>query len=306
MEYDLLEYKPVVEEYLRDTPAVLSSHSFVSLFTWKDFFEFGFKVIDDALCIFATHEAGTFLYLPPLAKDLSPAVIDTCFADMHERNQGRGVSRIENLDERLLPLFPTEKFFPYCKGYEYYYYRQDLAALAGNDYKSKRSSYNHFCKNYWSAYRPYSPEMQKKCLELYDAWSNRRKEIDPDPVAVQMLEENRSVHRLVMEHDEALEIVGRVVEVDGELKAYTFGYRLNDQTFCVVLEIADWSVQGLAVYIFREFCADVELKKYKFINVMDDFAMDEVKQTKLSFKPRSAKLTSEKDPMSSSRKGFSN
>ena len=44
-------------------------------------------------------------------------------------------------------------------------------------------------------------------------------------------------------------------------------------------------MKGLSVYIFSRFCADEALKKFKFINVMDDFAMANVAKTKASFKP---------------------
>ena len=67
--------------------------------------------------------------------------------------------------------------------------------------------------------------------------------------------------------------------------AYTFGYPLNEQTFCVLFEIADLFCSGLGVFIFREFCRDAALTPYKFINVMDDFELNNIQRTKDSYRP---------------------
>lgn len=76
-----------------------------------------------------------------------------------------------------------------------------------------------------------------------------------------------------------------MVELEGKIVAYTFGYFLNSEIFCDLLEVADKGFRGLATYIFKQFCADPVLQSVKFINVMDDFAMETVKWTKMSFRP---------------------
>ncbi|MCK5178810.1 MAG: DUF2156 domain-containing protein, partial [Candidatus Omnitrophica bacterium] len=137
----------------------MSAFSFTNIFAWKDFFRFNFKVIDECLCVFAKNQIGSFLYLPPLGKGISPDVIDECFEMMEEINRGGGVTRIENVGIEGLPLFPTDKFTHYKKGYEYCYYRDDIASLRGNAYKSKRSSYNRFASHYQCRYVPYEEGM---------------------------------------------------------------------------------------------------------------------------------------------------
>ena len=91
---------------------------------------------------------GLIPLLPPLGRRVKHKTIEHCFDLMADRNQGSNVSRIENVPEQLLSLFPKVKFSHYNKGYEYCYFRQDLVALKGEPYKSKRSTYNYFIKNY--------------------------------------------------------------------------------------------------------------------------------------------------------------
>ncbi|MBI5024868.1 MAG: DUF2156 domain-containing protein [Candidatus Omnitrophica bacterium] len=282
----LLERKELIQQYLREAPGLLSSFSFINIFTWQEFFQFELEVIDGNLCVFARHEAGTFLYLPPLGKNVSAKTIQACFERMDKVNRDKGVSRIENVHAHQLPLFPEEEFSHYNKGYEYCYCRKDLVRLTGNLYKSKRSSYNHFVKNYTFQYLPYDDAMRADCAALYQDWAQSRRPVYANSaVALQMLEENAGVHQLALRHYRDLGLTGRVVTVDGKIEAYTFGYPLNTGIFCVLFEIADLSFNGLGVFIFREFCRDTALAPYKFINVMDDFELENIHRTKLSFRP---------------------
>lgn len=282
----LLERKELLQQYLREAPGLLSSFSFINIFAWQEFFQFELETIDGNLCVFARHEAGTFLYLPPLGKNVSSRTIETCFERMEKVNRVKGVSRIENVHAHQLPLFQADEFSYYNKGYEYCYYRKDLAALTGNPYKSKRSSYNHFIKNYIFQYLPYEDAMRADCAALYKDWAQSRRPVHADnAVSLQMLEENAGVHQLALRHYNALGLTGRVVIVDGKIRAYTFGYPLNAQIFCVLFEIADLSFNGLSVFIFREFCRDAALAPYKFVNVMDDFELKNIQRVKDSFRP---------------------
>jgi uncharacterized protein len=88
-----------------------------------------------------------------------------------------------------------------------------------------------------------------------------------------------------LENFKELGLEGRVVFVKDKVKAYTFGYPVNSEVFCVYLETTDLSINGLAVHIFREFCNDAQVRKFKFINAMDDFCLKNIERTKLSFRP---------------------
>ena len=183
MSVNLLEQRPLIERYLKESPQPLSAFSFVNIFAWKDFFDFEIKMVGGNLCVFASearNQAGTFLYLPPLGKNLTPATVDECFAFMHEHNdpagKAGGVTRIENVAYDQLNSFPEGRFKRIPKAREYCYYRKDLVALKGNDYKSKRSDYNYFTKHYKADYRPFALQDKDECLALYDRWSRRRKQ----------------------------------------------------------------------------------------------------------------------------------
>ena len=277
--------KSLLEDYLSQANISLSSFSFINLFIWQEFFKFDFNFIDGNLCVFAKNSLGTFMYLPPLGKNISLQTIHQGFEYMQSLNGPYHVSRIENVQENQRSLFPSDDFSFYKKGYEYCYYRKDLVNLKGNAYKSKRSCLNYFKKNYHFQYLSYQKEMKDDCLLLYENWKRQRVQTFSDDTYRQMIEENQSVHSLAMRYHKELGLLGRVVAVDGKIRAYSFGYFLNPSIFCVLFEIADLCIKGLSTFIFRELCDDPELKKFPFINCMDDFALKNIEQTKLSFRP---------------------
>ena len=282
---DLLSYKPLVNRYLKFAAGDLAVFSFVNIFVWQDFFKFQFEEIDGNLCIFASDAAGTFLYLPPLGKKISPKAVNECFSRMKKLNKGKGITRIENVPEHALKSFSEADYKIYKKGYEYLYYRRDILELKGNAFKSKRNAYNHFEKNYSGEYRPYEPAMKKECLDLYQKWAGHKRKNSKDEIYLHMIEENFKVHKRALESYNDLDLIGRVVVVNNKVVAYTFGYLVNAKIFCDFCEVADIQFKGLPTYIFSRLCDDPILSKTEFINVMDDFEMENVTQTKLSFRP---------------------
>jgi hypothetical protein len=129
-----------------------------------------------------------------------------------------------------------------------------------------------------------------------------------------MAADAESAHRTGIRYAAELGLVGRVVEVEGRVAAYTLGYPLTlpsplsgegdniipsppfrgrgqgegavkgeGAVFCILFEIADRNIKGLAQYIFREFCR--ELESYELINAMDDSGLSGLRQAKLTYHP---------------------
>lgn len=282
----LLAHKKEFNDYASRRRHHLSSCHFSSIFLWKDFFTFDFKIIDGYLCVFADHTFGNFLYLPPLGPALNTSIMEKCFGHMNAVNTRPTFSRIENVPEEDLKMFDSKRYKITEKSREYCYLKDDIVGLKGNAYKSKRSSYNHFANNYVHEFAAFDTKWTDDCLRLYDAWAHNRKERSTDEIYRTMLDENRGVHRLIFEYSDELALEGRVVLIEGKPHAYTFGYSLNEDTFCVLVEITNLDIKGLSVYLFNRLCADQKLRQYTSINVMDDFAMHNIARTKQSFHPK--------------------
>ncbi len=282
---EIFEKKEIIENYLRRQNSPLSAYSFVSIFAWSEFFKFDVELIDECLCIFAENELGSFMFLPPLGETLNGSVISKSFKRMAKVNGAGNVTRIENAGMRHLQHFSSDRFSFYKKHYEYLYFKDNIADLSGSKFKSKRSAYNNFVKNNDFSFVPFDSSLRNECLELYDRWAIGRKSGSGQEARDQMLDECREVNRLLLDNFDALGLLVRVVLIDGKVRAYTFGFEVTAQVFCVFSEIVDLEVSGLSVFIFNEFCKDKALKQYKFINVMDDFELENIGRTKMSFSP---------------------
>ncbi len=110
-----------------------------------------------------------------------------------------------------------------------------------------------------------------------------RQSQNQDRIYQGMLEDSRNCLKVALDNYASLGFMGRAVKIDKEIKAFTFGFRLNPDTFCILYEIADLSIKGLSQFIFRRFCS--ELEGYKYINIMDDSGLDNLKKVKLSYYP---------------------
>jgi len=108
--------------------------------------------------------------------------------------------------------------------------------------------------------------------------------IQPEEAGM-MLEDARETHRLMFDHYDDMDFIGRVVRLNGEIIGYTFGYPITDTDFCVFAEITDRSFKGLPAFIFREFCRDMAVLPYDRVNVMDAFGLPCLEKTKQSFRP---------------------
>ncbi len=282
----VLNQKPLVDSYLNANPRPLSSFSFVSVFAWCDFFDFEFKIINDCLCIFAHHEQGNFLYLPPLGQRTDTATIELVFGHMAQGKPFKPINRIENIPVNLLSVFGLGRYNHYIKPVEYVYRKADLMALTGNAYKSQRHDCNYFLARHpVYSFGPYKEDDFDSCRGLYARWAENRAGTHSDTIYLSMLQENNRVHARLLKYQRPLGLIVRVLKIEGKVVGYTFGFVLDESTFCIYAEIADLKIPGAAAFMFRSFCADSELKQFSRINTMDDFAMPNVARAKHAYHP---------------------
>jgi len=275
------EDRKLVREYLQLKGHYLSSYSFEALFIWEGLFNLFYKLIDNNLCIFYEQDGNYFMPILPLGEDYSRMACLEAFDIMKRLNSCEAVARIENVEEEALDYFHSLGFTSYLKDVEYICSQKDLSLLSGNRFASKRSACNYFAKHYNYSYLPYESQMRDECLNLYRVWSNERSIKYKDTFFNALLEDSYHVHKEAM--TDRLGLTGRVVLMNGILKAYTFGYRLNNDVFCILFEVADLKIKGLAQFIFREFSK--ELSSYRHINIMDSSGLDNLKRVKLSYHP---------------------
>ncbi|HRZ13956.1 MAG TPA: phosphatidylglycerol lysyltransferase domain-containing protein [Candidatus Omnitrophota bacterium] len=275
--------KKLFERFLRCREHELAVYSFASIYNWTPLYDIRWTLIDGSLCVFFKDSLGCFLYLPPLGREATPRIVEKAFSIMDRFNRNKTVSRIENVEEPALERLRSFGLESVFKSYDYLYTRSSLAQLKGDAFKSKRASVNYFTRQYRFVYQRLRRQQAAACLALYRSWMDQRSRQTPDHVYCGMLQDTLKTLETVFAHYDALDIEGRVVTVDRQVKAFTCGYKLNPDIFCILYEVADLSVKGLSQFIFQRFSRD--LGEHAFINAMDDSGLENLKKVKLSYRP---------------------
>jgi hypothetical protein len=275
--------KPLFDKFFKLKDHQLSVYAFQNLYIWKALFSISWAIIDASLCIFFRDRLGIFLYLPPQGAHPSPKAINASFEIMDRYNKQRAASRIENIEEKEAPIYQNLGFACREKFPEYLCRRDDLVGLRGNRFKSKRAGVNYFQKHCRFEYTGFTPRHRKECLGLYDYWKKERQQKYKDALYRGMLGDSRKCLEVLLDNFAKLDFTGAMVRIDKRIKAFTFGFSLSRNTFCILYEISDLSIKGLSQYIFRRFCA--EQKNYRYINIMDDSGLGNLREVKLSYRP---------------------
>ncbi len=287
-------------EFLRrrfsGSPREFSEESFVSSVIFSDLMHFYWKEKEGVLFMVAQQGNRFFMSVPPLVPKRTDRHLRSAFEMLSELNPPGSAGRIEGLTEEEAALAASFGACCYPKPPEYLYERKSLVELSGDPYKSKRALCNYFTGHYPFTLEPYQSSDFLECLQCFKRWQNEKQKKTEDTYALALLEDAAFVHRRALLHAEALELEGKVIRIAGEVKGYTFGYPLKEDTWCILLEIADPSIKGLAQFLFREFCR--EKSGFEWISAMDDSGLESLRQVKRSYRPARIKT-----PFVASREG---
>ncbi len=278
-----LRDKKKFDKYLALEKHGLSVYAFANIYIWRKFFDIRWALIHGSLCVFFQDKIGAFLYLSCLGNGNDPEVVDQVFKVLDSLNKNTGFSHLENIEEKDVEFYKGLGFECVFKSYDYICKREGLAGLTGNKFKSKRASCNFFTKNYDFSFEPLSLKDRNSCFKLYSLWAKQRNSGNPDHIYQGMLADSLVSLKEAFANYANLGFQGWIVKINKKVKGFTLGFPLSADTFCVLYEITDLSVKGLAQFIFRAFAE--ELKGYKYINIMDDSGLENLKKVKLSYHP---------------------
>lgn len=220
--------------------------------------------------------------LPPLG-GLDDEAIDVCFTIMEDLNHNSDISRIENIEKKDLGFFKQAPFVLYEKAQESIVLSKEMAGLCGEKFKHKRNLHNFFIKNYDSCFRDYATPDRKDVGTLYEDWKEDRKSRREDRIYQAMLEDNFLAFGALLKNFRYLDTTACVVEIENKIRAFTCGFPLSGNLFCINYEIADLKYKGLPQFVFAEFAK--RLMSYREINIMEDCGFENLKKTKLSYHP---------------------
>jgi hypothetical protein len=272
--------REIFENHRALSGSPLGGTVFAAVWVWSDLMDLRWTMIGRRFCLFARTPDGVFMPISP-----ERPVLQDCFSWMDRWNSNPSVTRIENVAPDDAEWFSRQGYEVKPKDPEYLYRREDLAALAGDRYKSQRWAVNAFRRAYDAAVESYSTERHfEKCLELYQTWKTFKleKAMMTDYERA-LIEDSTHAHRRALRDAEAAGLSGWVVRLKDRIAAYSLGCPASKDGFAILFEAADPEVKGAAQFVFREVCRAAE--GYAWINTLDDSGVASLRRVKESYHP---------------------
>jgi len=263
----------------------LAAYSPVYHYMWNGLLAYWWMELQGAFCLFAQSPDGWFMPLPPIGAGSIDAPLSDAMGLLRRWNGDSPVSRVENVPSQLAPELERLGYRLTPKEPDYLYRATDLAALAGDRYRSQRALCNRFEREQSFEVGSYQAGDRRDCRALLGDWSRQKQTEGLEAFSAMLLADAAPAHEVIWSQALALQVTGRVVRTHGRLCAYTFGYWLTSATFCVLLEVADRTLPGLAQYLFRETCRTALAEGAEYMNAMDDAGLPGLRASKQAYHP---------------------
>lgn len=258
-----------------------SESSFTNLFIWRKPLDIVWTVVGKALCVIVRND-GPLYALHPCACEKDDAVQAAGMLAEWFREQGKPVL-IRGLEKPLADLL-GETFSQWtiehdrCED-DYIYSVQELIELKGRKFEAKRHHIRTFLKNNPEySYESMTSANALECLPVARQWLERQHS-DDRILQAEMFAEEQALTQFA-----ELNLSGGIIRIGNEIKAFTVGEALCEDTAVIHIEKADPEVVGLYQMINREYLAQA-WPHMTFVNREEDMGIPGLRAAKMSYRP---------------------
>jgi hypothetical protein len=268
-----LEDKNTLDRLFRQIEPRISEFTFANIYLFRKAHDYRLSKIDDTIVILGRGYGGEIYFLLPLAGkvDMQLQMLLDDGLTMY------GVEK--NLAESYLQRDDME-ISADRDNFDYLYLRGDLAELQGNRFHKKKNRVNYFSSRHDCRIELFDGSHIEGCLELLDTWKRVHREMGSGDSAAFEVEANGEALRMARD----LGLKGVVALVEGKVKAFALGERLNSETSLCHFEKADPFLDGLYQLIDKEFNR-LLFTDCKYVNREQDLGLTNLRRSKLSYHP---------------------
>jgi uncharacterized protein len=264
--------KPLFDSIFEQLQPRVSELTFAGLYLFRTAHDYSLSLIGDSVVVPGKRYDGRRYCLPPLGGDISAA----CGLLLDAGLELYGVE--DEFAARFLKNVECE-IVEDRDSFDYLYLREEMATLPGNRFHKKKNRINYFTARHKHEVHNLSGQHLCGCLQLLDEWGR-----------VAEVEGNRSFGLEMDATAEALAradclgLEGVVVLVEGAVRAFAAGERLNRETAVCHFEKADPFMEGLSQLVNREF-SRLLFGDCLYINREQDLGEPGLRNAKLSYHP---------------------
>ena len=278
-------FKPIALEdhagltaYLAAHPPFASEYTFTNLFAWRQAGNYQLARHGEGFLI-RKDFSGTMSFLQPLVPNHPLDAVRDSLAYLAERGHA---PIIERVGEDFMAGLPRDDCYAAQEDrdqFDYVYSVRELLDLPGEKYHDKKNLLAQFQKKYAYRYLPMTAESAEACIAFSHEWCVERHCEQSEG----MTRENCAVVQMLGSFRD-LPISGGVIEVDGQLVAFSLGEPLNQETFVIHAEKAISGFTGIYQAINWEFLRHVGTG-YRYVNREQDLGIEGLRKAKLSYNP---------------------
>lgn len=259
-----LEMRPLLDPLFKALAPEISEFAFANIYLFRKTHNYRVSRLNGNIAILGNDRMETFFILPfglpdketlvRLFRDFSfMKCVDELKAKALEKEGYRAVEDRDNFD--------------------YLYRREDLSALAGRRFHSKKNLVNYFTGSYKYEGRPLLDTYIPDALKVLDEWRVAQSE-----------EGDYAAAKEALERCDELQLCGGIYYVEDRPAAYALGEELNPSTFVLHFEKGAGDYKGLLQFVNRSF-AQLLPQKYEIINREQDLGVEGLRKSKLSYNP---------------------
>ena len=268
-----LDDKPQLDPLFDALQPRVSELTFANLYLFRKAHDYRLTRVGDAVLALGRGYDGSPYFLPPFGGDIAAAT---------RRLLDEGLT-LYGADDGFLSLYLPSfglEVVPDRDNFDYVHLKQEMAELFGKKYHKKKNRVNYFQLRHRHQVELFNEGHLGGALELLDEWRRVRAEFGEESSLAREVE--GATEALTLR--EALGLSGVVVLVDGAVRGFALGERLNRETAVCHFEKGDLFLEGLYQLLDREF-SRLLFPECSYLNREQDLGEPALRQAKLSYHP---------------------
>lgn len=258
------------------TDTVAWEYSFAVIWVWDAYENVRICKDDGMVFLYTTYGDKKIFYPPYCAPERMPdalAKVEAYCAAEGIPFFMRGLSNeaLSFVDKARYRIEPEEDSF------DYIYSAEDLIALRGKRFHSKRNYVTRFAARYPGyTFRPYTAADSDALLALYDKWNSNSEH--------ETLKMERHAISRAFGFQKELELLIYVLEVEGAAVGFSVSAPGRDGVMHNIFEKGDVDYEGVYQTV-NKLTAQACFSGYRLVNRQEDMGIEGLRKAKLSYNP---------------------
>lgn len=236
-----------------------------NFFLWRDFDHTQLTMINQNLCVLISPANEPPYFLEPLGRNKIEETVEVCL---------RHTRKISRASEDFIASLPAEKYriTPLRNQFDYLFSREVLAELKGKKFDGKRNHIKKFQHRFPQyGFMPLNKNLKHDALELFFS------------LKLDYEAQKEALTQAFINYD-LLDLIGSAILIDGSIKGFILGSRLNRETAAIHFLYADTDLPGISQTLLWEACSKT-YNSYNYLNLEQDLGIPGLRAAKLSYHP---------------------